>query len=123
MGSGNLSLSNSMCQKRSGWPRSTTRKRLLTMMNGSASKCPRRMADRSATSPNRSSQAAAKYTPPVTPPAKKYRTIHQPQFGTWKLGLKSAGIGVHLWRSAVHATFAHREHAGDAGQHGRDQAQ
>src|SRR6266568_4588281 len=70
------------------------------------------MAPRSLTSPNRSSHAAAKYTPPVTPPTKKYSTIHQPQLGAAKEGLKSGGIG------RIHPAFAEGQHASDPGQNG-----
>src|SRR5438132_175633 len=104
-----------MCQKRRGWPRSTVRKRALRMISGKATRCPMRIAGRSDGSPNRSSQAAAKYTPPVTPPTKKYRTIHQPQFGTWNDGLKSGGIRPSL--AALHAAFAEGQHPGQTGEH------
>src|SRR5207244_13100940 len=60
---------------------------------------------------------AAKYTPPVTPPTKKYSTIHQPQLGAAKEGLKSGGIG------RIHPAFAERQHAGETGQNGGDYSQ
>src|SRR5205823_10014320 len=82
------------------------------MMSGSASKWPSRIAARSFRSPNRSSHAAAKYTPPVTPPTKKYSTIHQPQLGGTKEGLKSGGIG------RIHPAFAEGKHASDPRQNG-----
>src|SRR6266568_4306950 len=106
-----------MCQKRRGWPRSTIRKTALKMMSGKARKWPTRTAARSLLSPNRSSQAAAKYTPPVTPPTKKYSTIQKPQAGGAKEGLKSGGI----WR--IHPAFAEGQHAGDTRQNGGDESQ
>src|SRR5919202_1325612 len=114
-----------MCQKRSGWPRSTISNAAQRMISGTASTWPSRIVARSFRSPNRSSQAAAKYTPPVTPPKKKYRTIHQPQFGTWNDGLKSAGMLAGLLGrfDGIDASFAHRQHTRDARQDGGDHAQ
>src|SRR5215472_13401716 len=74
------------------------------------------MAPRSRLSPNRSSQAAEKYVPPVMPPTKKYRTIHQPQLGTWNDGLNSGGIGSH-------PPFAEGEHTRQPGENGADDSQ
>src|SRR5919199_650636 len=114
-----------MCQKRSGWPRSTISNAAQRMISGNASTWPSRIVARSFRSPNRSSKAAAKYTPPVTPPKKKYRTIHQPQFGTWNEGLKSAGMLAGLLGrfDRIDASFAHGQHTRDARQDGGDQAQ
>src|ERR1051326_2199097 len=83
-----------------------------------------RIAERSERSPNRSSHAAAKYSPPVTPPKKKYRTIHHDQWGIWKFGSKSGGIGATPGCVlSVHAVFTYCQHARDTSQDGGDQAQ
>src|SRR5438309_11768068 len=139
IGVGKRSLSKSMCQKRSGWPRSTVRNNAHRMISGNAIRWPSRIAARSDRSPNRSSQAAAKYTPPVTPPVKKYSTIHQPQLGVWNDGLKSGGIWPSLGgpmpsgrcgrnRRAgrgglawVHTSLAERQHARHARHNRRHQ--
>src|SRR5260370_9197259 len=81
MMAGRLADWNSMCQKRSGWPRSTVRSKPLTIAPTAAMVCPVRTTGRSSGRPNQSSRAAKNAAPPARPPTKKYGMMNQVQCG------------------------------------------
>src|SRR5438046_3960221 len=72
---------NSMCQKRSGCPRSIVRSAPERIAPTAATLYPVRTMGRSSGPPNQSTTAARREAPPATPPTKKYRTMNQVQCG------------------------------------------
>src|SRR3989454_1457141 len=72
---------NSMCQKRSGRPRSIVRSRPERIAPPAATSYPVRTTGRSSGPPNQSKTAARKYAPPASPPTKKYGMMNQVQWG------------------------------------------
>src|SRR5438270_8316827 len=72
---------NSMCQKRSGRPRSTVSSAPETIAPTAATLYPVRTTGRSSGPPNQSTTAARREAPPAIPPTKKYRMMSQVQCG------------------------------------------
>src|SRR3989441_2325002 len=72
---------NSMCQNRSGRPRSIVRSAPETIAPRAATLYPVRTTGRSSGPPNQSTTAARRQAPPAIPPTKKYRMMNQVQCG------------------------------------------
>src|SRR5256714_15487583 len=72
---------NSMCQKRSGCPRSIVRSAPERIAPTAATLYPVRTMGRSSGPPNQSARAASSDAPPAIPPTKKYRMMNQAQWG------------------------------------------
>src|SRR5205823_6519538 len=110
---------NSMCQKRSGLPRSMVSSAPEMMMPMAATSYPVRTTGRSSALPNQSSTAARKYAPPASPPTKKYGMMNQVQ---WGAPLKNVSGGMACAsRPAGGRVFVHPPLAqADERQHAHD---
>src|SRR5881628_1217032 len=81
MSAGTFADWNSMCQNRSGRPRSIVKSAPERIAPQAATLYPVRTTGRSSGPPNQSTTAARKQAPPAIPPTKKYRMMNQVQCG------------------------------------------
>src|SRR5947209_2096141 len=81
MSAGTFADWNSMCQNRSGRPRSIVSSAPDTIAPRAATLYPVRTTGRSSGPPNQSTTAARRLAPPAIPPTKKYRMMNQIQCG------------------------------------------
>src|SRR5882762_2828348 len=107
---------NSMCQKRSGRPRSIVRSAPERIAPTAATLYPLRTTGRSSGPPNPSKTVASRAAPPAIPPTKKYRMIHQVQCGA---ALKKVSDIARTSPAAALLVHAPLPQA-DEGQHAQD---
>src|SRR5437870_11699673 len=128
MSAGTFADWNSMCQNRSGRPRSIVKSAPERIAPQAATLYPVRTTGRSSGPPNQSTTAARKQAPPASPPTKKYRMMSQAQCGAplKKVSDMARSPSAQGRRLLVHAPLAQaneRQHPEDRGaRHGERRA-
>src|SRR5437660_9303421 len=116
MMAGNFADWNTMCQNRSGFPRSIVKSAPERIAPTAATLYPVRTTGRSSGPPNQSATAASSDAPPAIPPTKKYRMMNQAQCGAALKKVSDITCTSPAAALLVHAPLPQA----DEGQHAQD---